>query len=199
MSGGRSNGHPVLNRLTDFRDKTFTFATIADEYYVPELSDVVMKGYNRCASGKPKMMGIIDGSRIYAWDTKVVTAFENFGLLYENGVPMTTGNDTVSPCTPAMVGLELIMFDHVLTGKPKGNLFSGAEAVKIATINSARSLGVDGDFGSIETGKTADLIILDGDPLEDFSLVGSRVDALFMDGVLVINNCDLEVKSNGIA
>ena len=71
---------------------------------------------------------------------------------------------------------------------------SGAEAVRIATINSARSLGLDDEFGSIETGKRADLVILDGDPLEDFRLIGSRVDALFMDGVLVIDNCGLDVK-----
>jgi imidazolonepropionase-like amidohydrolase len=51
-------------------------------------------------------------------------------------------------------------------------------------------------FGSIETGKTADLVILDGDPLEDFRLIGSRAAALFMDGRLVINNCNLQVESN---
>jgi len=42
-------------------------------------------------------------------------------------------------------------------------------------------------------------VILDGDPLDDFRLIGSRVDALFMDGRLVINNCGLDVKSNGKA
>ena len=39
------------------------------------------------------------------------------------------------------------------------------------------------------------LVILDGDPLEDFRLIGSRVAALFMDGKLVINNCGLSVES----
>ncbi|NIQ92105.1 MAG: amidohydrolase family protein, partial [Deltaproteobacteria bacterium] len=85
----------------------------------------------------------------------------------EHGVPMTTGNDNKPPCTPAMMELELLMFDHVLKGKPDGKQLSGAEAVKIATINSARSLGLEEEFGSIESGKTADLVILDGDPLED--------------------------------
>ena len=44
-----------------------------------------------------------------------------------------------------------------------------------------------------------DLVILDGDPLEDFSLIGNRVDALFMDGKLVINNCGFKVETNGKA
>ena len=197
LGGACSNGHPGLDRLTEFRAKAYTFAAIADEYYIPEMIDSVINGYKRCVHGNPKMMGIIDASGMFAWDTKTATAFDNICLLYENGVPMTTANDTLPPCSPAMMGLELLMFDHLLKGKPDGKQLSGAEAVKIATINSARSLGLDKEFGSIETGKTADLAILDGDPLEDFRLIGSRVSALFMDGRLVINNCGLDVESNG--
>ncbi|MCP4541828.1 MAG: amidohydrolase family protein [Chloroflexi bacterium] len=197
LGGNHSNDHPELDRLTEFRDITYTFATIADEYYIPELRAVVMNGYKQCTDGKPKLMGIIDASGMLAWDTKAATLFENFCLLYKHGVPMATGNDTMPPCTPAMVGLELSMFDHVLKGDADRASFSGADAVKIATINSARSLGLDEEFGSVESGKTADLILLDGDPLEDFRVIGRRVDALFMDGKLVINNCGLKVESNG--
>jgi imidazolonepropionase-like amidohydrolase len=199
LAGARSNDHPELERFAAFRDRTYTFATIADEYFIPELRASVMNGYKRCAGGKPKMMGLIDMSGGVGWSEKTATAFENFCLLYEHGVPMTTGNDNKPPCTPAMMDLELRMFDHLLKGKPDGKQLSGAEAVKVATIHSARSLGLEEEFGSIETGKTADLVILDGDPLEDFRLIGSRVAALFMDGRLVINNCGLEVESNGKA
>jgi imidazolonepropionase-like amidohydrolase len=199
LAGTRSKGHPELNRLTEFRDRTYTFASIADEYFIPELRTDVMNGYKHCVSGKPKMMGIIDASGMYAWDSKAANAFKNLCMFYENGVPMTTSNDTLPPCTAAMMNLELRMFDHVLKGKPDGKQLSGAEAVKIATINSARSLGLEDEFGSIESGKRADLVILDGDPLADFRIIGSRVDALFMDGVLAINNCGLETKPNGKA
>ena len=41
------------------------------------------------------------------------------------------------------------------------------EALHTATINPARSLGFDKDLGSIEPGKLADLVIIDGDPLAD--------------------------------
>jgi imidazolonepropionase-like amidohydrolase len=54
-------------------------------------------------------------------------------------------------------------------------------------------MGIDNKFGSIQTGKVADLAIVDGDPFEDISVIGKPVDALFMDGRLVINNCGLLV------
>ncbi len=44
---------------------------------------------------------------------------------------------------------------------------SNLEALRAATIDGARYLGMDGDIGSIETGKLADLIVLDRNPLEN--------------------------------
>ncbi len=41
------------------------------------------------------------------------------------------------------------------------------EALRTATINPARNFGFDKDLGSIEPGKLADLVIIDGNPLAD--------------------------------
>jgi imidazolonepropionase-like amidohydrolase len=54
-------------------------------------------------------------------------------------------------------------------GFVKGGM-STMQAIKAATIDPARYMGMSKDIGSIETGKLADLLVLDGNPLEDIRM-----------------------------
>src|SRR5205085_11734346 len=53
-------------------------------------------------------------------------------------------------------------------------------ALRAVTLDAAKLLGIDGQFGSIEVGKAADLVLYDGDPFEHTThvtttLIGGRV------------------------
>jgi imidazolonepropionase-like amidohydrolase len=52
------------------------------------------------------------------------------------------------------------------------------EAYKAVSLNAAKIFGVANRLGSIDEGKSADLIVTDGDPLE----VSSHVQMVFIDG-----------------
>ena len=45
------------------------------------------------------------------------------------------------------------------------------ETIQSATINTAKMLGIDSTLGSIEVGKIADLIAVDGDPIQDINVM----------------------------
>ena len=61
------------------------------------------------------------------------------------------------------------------------------QAIQAATINSARVLRVDRQYGSLEAGKVADLIILNADPLTDITN-SRRIDSVWMNGKQVDRN-----------
>jgi Amidohydrolase family len=78
-------------------------------------------------------------------------------LLYDAGVPVVAGTDQGFPGYSLDRELEL----YVQAG------LTPAQAIKTATIIPAQVMKLDKQSGSIEEGKKADLIIVDGDPLSN--------------------------------
>jgi imidazolonepropionase-like amidohydrolase len=84
------------------------------------------------------------------------------------GVPLAVGTDTGEVgVTADMVWREVVLLhDHGA---------SAMTAIKAATSSAARLLGVDRDTGSIEVGKLADLVLVEGDPLDDLARLADPV------------------------
>ena len=92
--------------------------------------------------------------------------YANLRSLHSAGVPVALGTDMWA--FPGLgVSIELDLF--VRAG------LSPLDAIRAATQTSARSLGIDGDRGTLEAGKRADFLLLEADPLRDVKNVRAIV------------------------
>jgi imidazolonepropionase-like amidohydrolase len=73
---------------------------------------------------------------------------------------------------------------------------SNLEALRAATIDGARYLGMDGDIGSIEQGKLADLVVLDRNPLESIRY-SETINMVVLNGRVLDGKTLNEVGENG--
>ena len=65
--------------------------------------------------------------------------------------------------------------------------FTRSEALVAATRDSAKVLGMDDKLGTLEVGKLADILIVEGDPLTDLGAL-ANVAEVFRDGYWVVRN-----------
>ena len=93
-------------------------------------------------------------------------------LLYDNGIPIVAGTDNLAGFT-----LHLEMENYVKAGIPPN------EVLKIATLGNATVLGRQSEIGSIEPGKRANLVLIDGDPTRNISDI-RRVKWVLRDGLI---------------
>jgi imidazolonepropionase-like amidohydrolase len=79
------------------------------------------------------------------------------GALHHAGIPVVAGTDQAIPGHSLHREIEL----YVQAG------FTPMEAIQAATIVPARVMGLDKELGTVEKGKRGDLILINGDPLQD--------------------------------
>jgi Tol biopolymer transport system component/imidazolonepropionase-like amidohydrolase len=86
-------------------------------------------------------------------------AFATIRALHEAGARIIAGVD--SPLVPYGLSLHGELEEYVAAG------LTPFEALQTATVNTAQLLNADADLGTLEVGKLADLVIVEGDPLAD--------------------------------
>jgi imidazolonepropionase-like amidohydrolase len=99
----------------------------------------------------------------YAVLEKLTKAFR------DAGVRLLVGTDAMNPSVVPGFSLHDELRDLVAAG------LTPYEALRAATANAAEFLKAAGEFGIVAKGKRADLILLDGDPLDDVSVASRRI------------------------
>ena len=94
------------------------------------------------------------------------TTYETFQRLREAGVKIAMGSDV--QLDPEMGANAIELEVYVQLG------MSPMEAITTATRNAAEALRLDDELGTLEAGKLADLIAVDGDPLDDITTLQDR-------------------------
>ena len=87
------------------------------------------------------------------------TLLKTIGALHRAGLPIVAGTDVGVPGHTLHRELEL----YVKAG------LTPMEAIQAATLTPARVMKIEKEVGTIEPGKRADILIVEGNPLEDIS------------------------------
>lgn len=97
--------------------------------------------------------------------------------LYENGIILNAGSDTYEPGQTILS--EMLLLNEL--GIPI------SEVLKIASLNSAKSINMNKSYGSIEVGKKAHLILFDENPLVNpINLLSNKT--VIKDGVIWVKH-----------
>ena len=87
-------------------------------------------------------------------------------------------------------GTDAGVYDHGLNGRQFAYMvewrMSPLEAIQAATINNAALFGLSDSIGALEVGKEADIIAVEGNPLEDIREL-EDVDFVMVDGAAFMN------------
>jgi imidazolonepropionase-like amidohydrolase len=113
----------------------------------------------------------VGGEKLKTYRASYARMIEFVGRLHAAGVPMVAGTDNI-----AGFALHRELELYVKAGMTPG------EAIRTATETGARYTGLSAVTGSIERGKNADLILVDGDPTQNISDI-RRVSLVITRGV----------------
>lgn len=109
----------------------------------------------------PELHDKYDGETVY--EKELNRTYDNLKRAKAKGILLTIGSDSFcSSLTPFAKTTMGEIIDFVEKAE-----ISNMDTICAATLNGAKALKVDDITGSLEKGKFADLIVLNGDPLKN--------------------------------
>lgn len=164
------NGADSIEHGTEMDEEVIRLFRQSGAYYVPTLSTV--NGYLERLAKDPNAYPPAVKKQI---DWRIGITGQSLAKAYPAGVKIAFGTDAgVSKHGRNADEFELL----VKYGMPP------MEAIKAATVNAADLLGLSAEVGTIEPGKSADIIAVAGDPLADVKVLKS-VDFVMVRGEVV--------------
>lgn len=129
----------------------------------PFLTDVISDSIVQ-ALGDPELQATLAANpELPEWRPALETAKRNLKTLFDAGVKIGFGSDSGPP--RRFEGY----FEHRELELMAEAGLTPAQIIQIATKNSAEILGIDADFGTVESGKMAEFLVLGANPLENIS------------------------------
>ena len=120
---------------------------------------------------------------------KFAIALHNVKALFDAGVPIALGTDAGMPGTPHGWSTHRELALLVEAG------LTPAQALMAGTANSARAAGLIADRGTIEAGKRADLVLVQGQPWHDIAAIEAVRDVI-IDGRVVARGAPLALAAD---
>jgi imidazolonepropionase-like amidohydrolase len=96
------------------------------------------------------------------------------GRMHRAGVRILAGSDA-----PWLVVPGFSLHDELVLLVKAG--LTPSDALRAATLDTAQFLGLENSLGTVETGKLADLVLLDANPLEDIRNT-QKISGVFLQG-----------------
>lgn len=111
----------------------------------------------------------------------------SFKRAHKAGVKLAMGTDTGVPYTQHGNNLDEVVYLVEMGLSPM-------QALTAATFDAAKLLKLDGQIGSLEAGKSADFVVVDGDPLADIAILQdkSRILTVAVGGQVMVERSMVE-------
>src|SRR6266404_1544464 len=164
---------PTLSVVEGFTNFARSDTSLLKRSLVQQVTKKELLDGTEQAARKPELDGLREGLK--HWPMSLEVGGRNLLKAWRAGIPLVTGSDA---------GNFLVL--HGPTVQREVELWVAAGipievALQAATLNGAKLLKADSRTGTVEKGKEASLLIVDGNPLQDIRALSS-VSAVFMKG-----------------